>query len=475
MKLKNQIGFRLYFLFFALVFSNLSLAESPAVDPMESSQKKMQQKVLGTILPVAEKKSEKIELNVSKFVLKNGLTVLLLEDRRIPMISYQTWFRVGAKDEPKGQSGIAHMLEHMMFKGAKKYTDKDFDRILHENGITNNAFTSFDYTGYYENLPSDKLDLIIDVEVDRLAHVALKPEHLASEREVVKEERRMRVDNDPVGSLWENLYGLVFANHPYGIPVIGLPEDIDAYTSEKLREFYNQWYNPRQAVLVVVGDFSTPQLKEKITKRYQDIPDRPPIKRDTPVLPEQTASREKLVRKNIQAPSLAMAFPTAPEGHPDSYALDLLGEILGGGKSSPIQKRLSMVEQSVIYSFTTHHSLKDSGILAFGAMLKPKKDQARVVKVIEEEIEKIKTREISAAELTKATNQFKAALINQVKTIDGKARMLAASEIIYGDYQKFFKLIDQYDLVTPLDIKRVANLYLKKERSNKVFLLPETK
>ncbi|HWU44844.1 MAG TPA: pitrilysin family protein, partial [Bdellovibrio sp.] len=167
----------------------------------------------------------KISLPVTKFTLENGLTVLLLEDHTVPMVSYHTWYRVGSRDESPGVTGAAHMLEHMMFKGAKKYDGKAFDRIFHENGIVNNAFTTNDYTGFYENLPSSKLELVMDMEVDRMTSLLLNPDDLKSEKEVVKQERGWRVDNNPMGLVRELMMSTVFKANPYHWPVIGYMED----------------------------------------------------------------------------------------------------------------------------------------------------------------------------------------------------------------------------------------------------------
>ncbi|RZA14463.1 MAG: insulinase family protein, partial [Proteobacteria bacterium] len=173
-----------------------------------------------------EKDNLRLNFPVTKYKLANGLTVLLHEDRSVPLISYHTWYRVGSRDEAPGITGSAHMLEHMMFKGSKKYPGKAFDRLLHENGITNNAFTTYDYTGFYQSLPSSKLEMMMDIEVDRMSNLNLSPEDLASEREVVKEERRWRVDNNPMGLLMESVMGTVFKTSNYRWPIIGHMKDI---------------------------------------------------------------------------------------------------------------------------------------------------------------------------------------------------------------------------------------------------------
>ena len=220
----------------------------------------------------AEDLAELIKFPVEKYQLNNGLTVLLHEDHSVPTISYHTWFRVGSKNEEPGYTGIAHLFEHLMFKGAKRYTGKEFDRILQANGAVNNAFTSYDYTGYYENLPSDKLELAVDLESDRLVNLQVNAENLVSEREVVKEERRVRVDNSVGGFLSEMLYATVFKVHPYRWPVIGWMQDLDQIDLKKCREFYGSYYAPNNAVVIVAGDFDTKSAKALIDKYYSHLP-----------------------------------------------------------------------------------------------------------------------------------------------------------------------------------------------------------
>lgn len=269
-----------------------------------------------------------IQLPVEKFVLDNGLTVLLLPDHRIPMVAYHTWYKVGSSYEKPGVTGAAHMLEHMMFKGAKKYTGKDFDRILHENGIINNAFTSYDYTGFHETLPSDRLDLIMDLEIDRMKDLEINQEALLSERQVVGEERRWRIDNNPMSQLREVMMEEFFPGSQYRWPVIGWMEDIQAYTSDKLRFFYQQYYVPNNAILVVVGDFDLEKTKKKVTQVYGILKRKPVedpvIRKDTTKKPTQFTRKEGPVK----TPAWMMALPGISGTHPDAYVLDIITSVL---------------------------------------------------------------------------------------------------------------------------------------------------
>lgn len=451
-------------------FSEVSTADELFNQPRPNSPD-----VIGTIMKVPPKQELNLQFQVEKFVLKNGMTVLLHENHSIPMISYQTWFRVGSKDEPKGESGIAHMLEHMMFKGAKKYTDKDFDKILHENGIVNNAFTSFDYTGYYENLPSSKLELIMDVEVDRLKHLALKNEHLHSEREVVKEERRLRVENDPSGRLWEEVFASLYRQHPYGVPVIGLMEDVNNYTTEKLRRFFSTWYTPANAVLVIVGDFKSEEVKRLVRKYYEPIESFKVPEKNYAEEKPQDQERRKILEQNIKAPQLVIAYQAPVAGSDDSYALDILAQILGLGKSSRLFQELVYKQQSCLSVYASNYSLQQGGVFSFGATLKPGQDLKKVEQAIERELERVIKGQITQRELEKAKNGIASDYVDSLLTIDGKARILAMNEILFGDYREFFRDLSRYNKVTLEDLKSVSKKYFKPEKRNVLWMKPEVK
>lgn len=417
----------------------------------------------------------KISLPVNKFVLDNGLTVLLLEDHSVPMISYHTWYRVGSHDESPGVTGAAHMLEHMMFKGAKKYDGKSFDRILHENGIVNNAFTTNDYTGFYETLPSSKLELIMDMEVDRMGSLALRPEDLQSEREVVKEERRWRVDNNPSGVLREVMMGTVFKVHPYKWPVIGYMKDIENYDVDKLRFFYSTFYVPNNAVLVIVGDFKTPEVIDLVKKYYGPLTSHPLPRRDVKREPPQKVQQNVTVRKDVQNTSFTVAFQSPGQGEPDMYALDLAADILGNGSSSRLYKRLVYQKQIATSAYAYNFSLKDHGVFAVGVNVKPGLDEKQALDIAYNEIWKLRQKNVTDKELEKAKTQAMKELVDSLKTMDGKARALAVNEIVSGSYQTLFSDLDRYEAVTADDIRKVAEKYTNQTQRSIITLEPKGK
>ncbi len=413
-----------------------------------------------------------ISLPVTKFKLENGLTVILLEDHTVPMVSYHTWYRVGSLDESVGVTGAAHMLEHMMFKGAKKYSGKEFDHILHENGIVNNAFTTHDYTGFYQNLPSSKLDLMMDMEVDRMSSLNLNPDDLKSEKEVVKEERRWRVDNNPTGSLHELLMGTAFESHPYKWPVIGYMRDIEQYTADKLRFFYETFYVPNNAILVLVGDFKTSDVKSKIEKVYGNLKYRPLPRRESVSEPEQTAAQSAILKKDVQNKSVVMAFKTVAQGHEDMYALDLAASLLGNGSSSRLYRKLVYQKQMATGSYSYSTNMKEQGLFVIGVNMKPGLGTSEAVQIVNSEISKLKNNLVTDAELKKIKTQLLKDHIDSLRTMDGKARALAVNEIMTGSYESLFTDIPKYEKVTAQDIQRVAKKYFNTKQQTTVQLEP---
>jgi zinc protease len=414
----------------------------------------------------------KLRFKVTKEVLPNGLTILLHEDHSVPTISYHTWFRVGSKNEEPGFTGIAHLFEHMMFKGAKRYTGKEFDQILQSNGVTNNAFTNYDYTGYFEDLPSSKLKLIIDVESDRMVNLVLNEENLKSEREVVKEERRYRVDNSVTGALNEVLWTTAFKVHPYKWPVIGFMDDLNAITLEKCREFYRVNYSVSNAVITIAGDFDSDQAMKWIKEYYGDLPKvevpRPPIAQEPP----QKEERRVKIQKATQTEHLAAAYHIGKTGDDDSFVMDLLSNILAQGESSRLHKKLVYESQLAsgvgAASYTPHHP----GLFEVFVELKPGTRASQAEVLLNAEIDRVRQDKVSQAELEKAKNQIMKGWVDSMKTIHGKARNLVLNEVLTGSYENLFDDLSRYQKITRDDIQRVARKYLNKTNRTVVTVLP---
>lgn len=423
----------------------------------------------------AQEQNLKINFPVVKYKLQNGLTVLLHEDHTVPLISYHTWYKVGSRDEAPGITGSAHMLEHMMFKGSKKYPGKAFDKLLHENGIVNNAFTTYDYTGFYQTLPSSKLEMMMDIEVDRMSNLILSGDDLVSEREVVKEERRWRVDNNPMGLLMENVMGTVFKTSNYRWPIIGTMNDISSYKTETLRDFHNNFYVPNNAILVIAGDFKTSEAKRLIEKYYGSLSSRPTPRRDYPAEPEQKTQRNFRLKKDVQGTSFTVAFKSVPNGNPEMYALDLAANILGNGTSSRLHKRLVYAKQAATSAYAYNSTMQDQGVYAVGVHLKPGVEMQENLEIVYAELWKLRNKLVTDEELTKAKTQVMKDLVDSLTTIDGKARALAVNEIVTGSYENLFKDLDKYNAVTAEQIKEASNKYLNQNQRSIVVLEPKVK
>lgn len=413
-----------------------------------------------------------IRFPVEKYKLANGLTVLLHEDHSVPLVSYQTWFRVGSKNEEKGLTGMAHLFEHMMFRGAKRFTGSQFDTLLQANGAQNNAFTTNDYTGYYENFPSAKLELIMDIESDRMENLAINAENLKAEREVVKEERRMRVDNNPGGLLREALFDQTFTTSPYHWPVIGYMPDLDNVTVENAQAFHRTFYAPNNAILVVAGDFNSAQVKKWVEKFYGQIKSQPIPAKEFTTEPEQKAAKSHFISQQVQATQFVMAYHTPKTGTDEAYALDLLANVLGYGDSSLLHQRLVYKDQLAANVGAYNQTLQLEGLFQIYISLKPGIDFKRAERTTLGTIWRVRNMTISDADLQKAKNQVMKGYVDGLKTIHGRAEALALNETIYGDYEMLFKDLDRYNAITAKQVRDVATKYLAPEKMTLVVLKP---
>jgi zinc protease len=415
-----------------------------------------------------------IQFPVEKYKLANGLTVVLHEDHSVPLISYQTWFRVGSKNEEPGHTGLAHLFEHMMFRGAKRYSGEQLDTVLQANGATNNAFTTSDYTGYYENLPSSKLELVIDIESDRMQNLKIDAETLKAELQVVTEERRMRVDNNPTGVLREALFGTAFRVHPYKWPVIGYMKDLEPQnvTADIAQAFHKMYYAPNNAIVVVAGDFDSSTAKKLIEKYYGGIPSQEITNRPRSMEPAQTAARSQFLTKPVQTMQFVLAYQTPKNGEDDSYALDLLANIMGEGDSSRLHRRLVYKDESATGVNTYNQTLQESGLFQVYVTMKPKVAYQKAERAVMGELWRPRNLLVSDEELQKAKNQVMKQYVDGLKTVHGRAEALALNETLYGDYSMLFKDLDRYNKVTKEQIRAVAKKYLGPERATLVVLKP---
>jgi zinc protease len=411
----------------------------------------------------------KINIPVEKYRLKNGLTVLLHQDNSAPIVSYQTYFRTGSRDEELGYTGIAHLFEHMMFKGAKRYKDKDFDKILRATGANYNAFTTFDMTGYNIDLPSHLLERAIDMESDRLEFLQLNESNLKSEREVVKEERRFRIDNSVGGSLFETMFGSLFTKTNYRWMTAGHMEDLDRITLEKCKDFFRQFYAPNNAIVIVSGDFQASTVKALIDKYYSHMVPQDILRPASVREPEFDKPKRQVVEKEIDSEIFSISYLTEPVLAPENFALNIVSDVLAQGTSSRLYSKMVRQQQTADSVVAYNYELKDAGAFIVQVSMKSSAtvaDRETAIKSIEGELFKLGTQLISPRELNRAKTKVMKRYVDSLKQVSDRARLLGQAEVFYGDYTELFKDLDKYQAVTAEDVQKVVAKYLVPKRSN---------
>jgi zinc protease len=410
--------------------------------------------------------------SVFETVLPNGLKVILLENHKAPLVTFQVWYRVGSRNEAWGKTGLSHMLEHMMFKGTEKAGPEEFSRIIQENGGNDNAFTSHDYTTYFENLNVDRVQVSIDLESDRMQNLLLREQDFRTERMVVMEERRLRTDDNPRAVLNEQVMATAFEMHPYHWPIIGWMEDIARFTLEDLKTYYKTYYNPVNAFLVVVGDFKKQELLPKIEKAFGSYPKGVAPIQERDMDPPQIGERRIFVKREAQLPSLVMGYHVPNLREQDSYVLEIIATILSGGKSSRLYQSL-VREKRLVLSVDADHSLtsRDPSLFTLSAELLPGKEVAEVEKAFDQEVERLQKELVGKQELEKTKNQLEASFIFAQDSLFYQAMLLAQHEIVFS-----WKAIDDYlpsiRKVSPEDIQRVAKKYLIPDNRTVGILIP---
>ncbi len=411
---------------------------------------------------------------VAHFQMGNGLRVLVLEDHDAPVVSYQTWFAVGSRHESPGRTGIAHLFEHLMFKGTKAYPHEVFDRLLEEAGAQTNAATWLDWTFYYENLPAEAWDLAPRLESDRMTGLLLTSEQLNSEREVVKNERRFRVENDPDGAMDEVLMAMVYGEHPYGHPTLGTMEDLDAITLEDCLDFYRTYYSPSNATIVVVGAVETAEVLKKVGRLYGPIPavEVPRVRPEAP--PEQTAMRSRTLRVPVATERARLAWRAVPADHPDAAVLEVVVRILFDGESSRVYRVL--VEERGLASDVDGavEAFALDGIALADVVLNEGKVAEEAIEVLLAEVERLAREGPTAKELERTRNAAEAGFLRAIQTVGSRATHLGMYEMTAGDYRLMFEFVGRVRAVTAQDVRRVVARYLTRDRLNLVIARPLT-
>jgi predicted Zn-dependent peptidase len=401
---------------------------------------------------------------VKSFTLSNGMKFIVLESRTIPNANMYTFWKVGSRNEAPGTTGLSHFFEHMMFNGSKHFGPKMFDRTMEAKGGSNNASTSNDLTIYQDWFPASSLETVFTLEADRIAHLSVDPKMVASERGVVLSERSTGLENSNVRLLMQEINGVAFQAHPYSWPVIGHESDIKAWTQDDLTRYFNVYYAPGNAVVVIVGDVKAAEVQKLATRYFGAIPKRaaPPAVRT--VEPEQKGERRLFVAKeSASTPNLMVAWKIPPASGPDYYALEVLQSILAEGKTSRLYRAL--VDQQLATSVAAMSMDGfDPGLLYVYGVAAAKVDAGKLEQALLAEVERLVKDGVTEEELQKVKNQKLVGTYRELETINGKAQQLGLHEVMFGDYRKMFDTPARYKAITTADIQRVAATYLKKSQ-----------
>jgi zinc protease len=388
------------------------------------------------------------------------------------VITSQIWYRVGSRNEQPGLSGLSHYLEHMMFKGTPRYGPRTFSRLLEEQGASENAYTSQDATVFFVTVVAGKIDLVLDLEADRMRNLLLDPREVDAERKVIMEERRTRTDDDPVGALAEDLNAAAFKAHPYRIPTIGFVTDIPQLTAADLRAWYDVYYRPNNAILVLVGDFAASDMLARVRARFGGIPrgaDPPPVRA---VEPEQRGERRVWVRREAQLPVIFIGYRAPNHQSPDAYALDVLSTVLSGGRASRLYQRLVYEQRLALDASGDYTRLSlDPDLFTFYATVLPEKTVDEVERSLLAEVERLRADPVGAEELQRAKNQIEAAFIFRQDSLYARASTLGSYELV-GGWRLGEAYLPGIRAVTAEDLQRVARQYFLRDRQTTAILVP---
>ena len=406
-------------------------------------------------------------LDIKEKTLKNGLKVYVIEEHSSPVVSVQVWYKVGSKNEVVGITGSAHLLEHMMFRGTKEI--KDFSQIIDELGGMDNAFTSFDKTAYWCEIPSSAVEKVLYMEADRMRNITF--DGFDEERNVVIEERRWRTENDQRGALWEALFSTIFWAHPYRNPVIGWRSDLENVSLEKVKQFYETYYAPNNAYLIVVGDVKAEKVF-KIAEKYFGKYESKEIPKFYTTEPKQRGPRRTEIKKEGFATYIALAYRVPKASSEYSPAVSLLADILGGGKTSKLYKSIVYNKQLASSISAFYYGLKDEGLLIIFATLQQGKDINELEKAINEEIENLRKNKVSEEELRRAKNSQLANLVYSRESVVrlgfqlGDALINTENPNYINEYPKLIQKVSKQD------IEKIINEYINDDNKTTVIVHP---
>lgn len=412
---------------------------------------------------------------IDQFALANGLRVEMVENHDAPVVNVQVWYHVGSKDEGPGQTGFAHLFEHLMFDGTRNLRPDEFSNYIVRSGGLDNAYTTEDATVFWETIPSSTLPVALWLEADRMRNLDISDRSFKNEREVVKEERRERFDNQPYGNVLEVLYAHAFTVHPYRHTPIGSMEDLDRASANDVRRFYDTYYVPSNATVVIVGDFAKAAAEVEIQKDFAPIAAGAPIRRNIPVEPPQTGPRTVKLQENVALPAFVEGFHMPADGTPDAYPLRLAAEVLSEGESSRIYRRLVYEKQMALQAESSGNFTEDPNLFfVFGVLnagYTPAQAEAEIANLLAD----LRNRPLQAAELEKAQNEILREFTVDRQSNQSRADELGQDTVILNDPELVNTEIDRFLSVTPDDIERVARRYFVPENMTLVEVYPDAK
>ena len=428
------------------------------------------------LLPVLASFGQLRTVEFEEFDLKNGLHVILHEDHSTPIVAVTVMYHVGSKNEDPSRTGMAHFFEHLLFEGSENIGRGEFSRMVENAGGVLNANTTNDRTFYYEVLPSNQLELGLWMEAERMLHAKVENEGIETQREVVKEEKRQRMDNQPYGSLLSETMATAYKEHPYKWPVIGSMEHLNAATEQEFIDFYKIFYVPNNAVLSIAGDFDSSEVKKLIKTYFSGIPKgTQAIPRPTISEPAQTAERRDTILGKDQLPLVVQAYHIPAQGTTEYYAVDMLNRVLSGGESSRLNKVVVDEKQLALFAGAFSFGLEDPGVTMAFSMANMGIEPSEVEEAMNMEFERMKSEPISDQELQKLKNQIESEFVSSNSSMAGIAENLANYHMYFGQANLINTEINRYLAVTKEDIMNAAKKYYdSKNRVVLYFLLDET-
>jgi zinc protease len=412
-------------------------------------------------------------LDYTTTVLSNGMRVVFLEDHSTPIVHLEMWYHVGSKNERPGRTGFAHLFEHMMFKGSKNVAPEGHPSYVSSVGGQSNAYTTEDATVFWETVPSQYLPLVLWLEADRLASLRIEDQVFKTEREVVKEERRMRIENQPYGRLQEIIADQAFTVHPYKHPVIGSMKDLEAASIDDVRDFFRTYYVPGNATAVIVGDFDTRDAAGLVEQYLGRVPrSDAAVPRDIPKEPPQTKEKRVTLHEEWPLPAVVVAYHITYDGHPDSYPLHVASKILSDGQSSRIYRKLVYEKGLALAAFGGGNIIEQPNLFFAVAIVQPGHTTGEAADALIAELDRLRNEPISEQELQQAKNQFARDYILGRESLKDKAEVLGHAAVIHGDLTTADGEFDIFERITTADVQRVARTYFTPENRLVLTVLP---